>query len=623
MRLTTRWCTFISLAAVLTTTAGAGEFEDLGVPVRKAGLMGFVVGPDQSGQGDMVYLNFMQNAGRLFLLAVDPRSGEATQYFSPQDSGGWATVLGPDQKIYLGTFGQGLILRFDPAQPDLGVQVVGRPAATETYIWQLIVGPDQRLYGCTYPSAKLVAYDPASGAMEDLGRMSDTEMYARSLAAGADGMLYTSIGFVKLDLVMYDPVTQEHRSILPADWQDVTGTAALQGNDGNVYAQISYRDPESGTPVTRLYRVDHGHLEPTDQVEHAVERLRDGRVVTEVVVGAETGQLVVRDETTDKTTAIPFRYQGEGIGIFVVGVGPEGCVYGSTAMPLEVFRYDPRKQVSQHLGNMPGGEVYSMLEDRGKLYLCYYGGAVMNLYDPQNPLWNWGSTPDSNPRSFGSLGDGHLRPRAMIRGPGNLIYIGSHPPYGQLGGAMAVWDPQQNQVVENYRHLVKNQSIVALAYEPQSGLIFGGSGNYGGGGTEPTEKEAMFFAFDPQKKEKIFEQPIVPGAQTYAAFCAIPGRVFAAVGSTLCAFDPHNLSITQQVALPGSQVEISLGLHTDGLLYGLCSEGVYTVHPQTCAVQLVARTPVPISCGFALTDTSLYFGSGPHLWRYVCKGGGE
>jgi streptogramin lyase len=134
------WLTGALLFAVAGTIVRAGQFEDLGIPVKKAGLMGFVVGPDQSGQRDMVYLNFMQNAGRLFLLAVDPQTGKAMQYFSPQDSGGWATVLGPDQKVYLGTFGQGLILRFDPARPEQGVQVVGRPSPTESYIWQLVVG---------------------------------------------------------------------------------------------------------------------------------------------------------------------------------------------------------------------------------------------------------------------------------------------------------------------------------------------------------------------------------------------------------------------------------------------------------------------------------------------------
>ena len=120
-------------------------------------------------------------------------------------------------------------------------------------------------------------------------------------------------------------------------------------------------------------------------------------------------------------------------------------------MPMEIFRYDPHAGKSEHLGGMPGGEVYSMLPEDGKLYLCYYGGAIMNLYDPAKPFWKYGTGKDCNPITFGGVGDGHLRPRAMIRGPGDLIYIGSEPPYGQLGGAMGVWDPKLNKTVENYR----------------------------------------------------------------------------------------------------------------------------------------------------------------------------
>jgi len=87
-------------------------------------------------------------------------------------------------------------------------------------------------------------------------------------------------------------------------------------------------------------------------------------------------------------------------------------------MPMEIFRYSPAANRSEHLGAMPGGEVYSMLEWHNKLYLCYYGGAVMNLYDPAKPFWKYGSGPDCNPVTFGGVGDGHLRPRAMIYGPG-------------------------------------------------------------------------------------------------------------------------------------------------------------------------------------------------------------
>jgi len=286
-------------------------------------------------------------------------------------------------------------------------------------------------------------------------------------------------------------------------------------------------------------------------------------------------------------------------------------------MPMEIFRYDPRAGKSEHLGGMPGGEVYSMLPEDAKLYLCYYGGAIMNLYDPAKPFWKYGTDADCNPISFGGIGDGHLRPRAMIRGPGGLIYIGSEPPYGQLGGALGVWDPKLNKTIENYRNLVTNQSIVSLAYEPKSGLFFGGSGNWGGGGTRPTEKEAKFFAFDPKQKRKVFEAALVPGAGSYPATEAASGKVFTTVGDRLFEFDPQTMQVVRTNTLPGAQTQISLGQHRSGLLIGLTSRAVYAFDPSKGEVVHSSSAPTPIKCGFALTDEAVYFGSGPTLWRYV------
>ncbi len=33
------------------------------------------------------------------------------------------------------------------------------------------------------------------------------------------------------------------------------------------------------------------------------------------------------------------------------------------------------------------------------------------------------------------------------------------------------------------------------------------------------------------------------------------------------------------------------------------------------AVKLLARSPVPVTCGFAMNDTGIDFGSGVPLWR--------
>jgi streptogramin lyase len=599
-------CLLVWFSCLTETWSAHGNFERLGIPVRKGGLMGCIVGPDGKG-GELLYFNFNQLSGLLFLVQVNPETGEARQFNATQGPGAWAFIAGPDEKVYLGTWDGALVLRFDPMQPDRGLQVVGKPSPTEDYLWQFDTGKDGQLYACTYPNAKLVRFDPATEVMEDLGRMHPTEMYARSVAVGPNGKVYVGIGTEKGDLVVYDPSTGKHRSILPEGLKGEKGWSTVgvsRRTDGQVYAEFG----------PNLMRLDD---ETATIVERGAGRLqlkfKDGREV----VAYGRGTFSIKEPVTGKVVERTFKYEGAGDHIFMVGLGPSNCVYGSTAMPLEVFRYDPGAGRSEHLGAMPGGEVYSMIEHQQKLFLCYYGGAIMNLYDPAKHFWKFGSTPVCNPVSFGGIGDGHLRPRAMIRGPGNLIYIGSEPPYGQLGGALAAWDPEQNRTVENYRNLVTNQSIASLTWEPRSGLIFGGSGNYGGGGTRPVEKEAKFFAFDPKRKEKVFESALMPKAGKYAATVASQGKVFTANGNQMIVFDPQTMNIVKTLPLPGSQLDISLGENGKTRLVGLTTKGVYELDPVKMEIVRTANAPVPVSCGFALTDDAVYFGTKAELWRFV------
>ncbi len=582
------------------------RFESLGIPVRVGGLMGCLVGPDGRG-GEALYFNFNQTGGKLFLVQVNPDTGEARQFNAPAGPGAWAFIAGADGKIYLGTWESGWLLRFDPKRPEKGIENLGKPAASETYLWQFDVGKDGKLYACTYPGAKLVSHDPATGQSEDLGRMHPTEMYARSVAVGPNGKVYVGIGTTMGDLVVFDPQTRQHRSLLPPNLEGAKGWSTVgvsRRSDGNVYAEFG----------TNLFRLDD---ETPVRVSRAPERpsvkLRDGRVVSSF----ERGRYTLRDPRSGKTTERTFQYTANGDNIFIVGVGPSNCIYGSTVLPMEIFRYDPASKRSEHLGAMANGEVYSLIEQERRLYLCYYPGAIMNLYDPARPFWKHGSKPDCNPISFGGIGDGHLRPRAMIAGPDGLIYIGSEPPYGQHGGALAVWDPKQNKTIENYRHVVTNQAIVSLAWEPKSGLIFGGSGNWGGGGTRRVEREAKFFAFDPKLKKRVFETALLPGAASYPATCAAEGKVFTAVGNRLLVFDPQTRQVTKTISLSGPQVQISLGRHASGKLVGLTGGAVYVLDPASGDLLLSAKAPTHIDCGFALTAAAVYFGSGPTLWRWV------
>lgn len=305
-----------------------GRFESLGIPVTKAMLMATAVGPDPSGQKDLLYFDFAQTGATLFLVVVDPDTGAARQYKSPVGPGAWALIRGPDNTMYLGTWESGYILRFDPRLADQGIEVIGKPSSTETYIWQYALGQDGKLYGCTYGQAKLISYDPKTGQMQDLGRMDDSQMYTRSIACGPTGKIYTGIGYGRANVVVYDPKTGAHRSILPDKYRQETAASVHQGADGNVYAHCG----------AQPFRADDETLVPIDAAQVVAPKglvLRDGRTVTVDGTTASTGTFTLTDPNTGQKTTRTFPYQGDGSLLFVLGLGPQNKIYGSTAMPLE------------------------------------------------------------------------------------------------------------------------------------------------------------------------------------------------------------------------------------------------------------------------------------------------
>jgi len=581
------------------------NFENLGVPVKRAGFRGCIVAPDRTGKKDLLYFNFNQIGGRLFLVAVDPDTGETQQWNAPEGPGAWGFLYGPDGKIYLGTWDGGLILRFDPRNPEQGIKVLGRPSETETYIWMFAVGGDGKLYGGTYGNAKLVSYDPKTGEMKDLGRMHETQMYSRTVAAGRDGRIYIGIGTAEADIVVYDPFTGQHRSIAPPDLKAAAKSASTQvGSDGHAYALIA----------DRWFRCEDSKLVPVPRFPGPPDqRLRDGRILQE----AGDGYYVLR-YPNGETRRVEFRYAGTGSQIFHVGNGPLGRVYGSSVMPLELFEYDPQTNALKDLGNPTpvNGEIYSTAVLDEKLYLCAYPGSWLSVYDPSKP-WNYGTSKDSNPRGIGYAGDGHLRPRAMIVGPGKRLFIGSHPPYGEHGGAMAVYDPISESFVENYRNIIPNQSIASLAHDETRQLVFGGSSTVGGGGTIPIEKEARLFAWDPVAKTKVIETVPIAGDTSIRAIVAVDGSIFAASSpsNSLYRYDPDDGRVEVLATLPDAVVDLSLG-HRLGMIFGLCGRWVFQVDPAAAKVRMLDQYWESISAGFALNETGIYFGSGVQLVRY-------
>ena len=200
--------------------------------------------------------------------------------------------------------------------------------------------------------------------------------------------------------------------------------------------------------------------------------------------------------------------------------------------------------------------------------------------------------------------------------------MGSFAPYGEFGGSMGVFDPAVGRPVENHRNIVKNQSISALAYDPKSGLIFGGSDVQGGGGTKPTETQAMFFVWDPTAKKMLDTEALVKGDTGTPAMAVAAGKVFVVTSpsNTLSVWDIKSRKIVKQAVIDsGRLIDISMGVRTDGAIYGLTKRGVIRIDPKTYEVKLVGAYAAGVDAGWVMNKHGIFFASGVHLVRFNWK----
>jgi len=577
-------------------------FRNLGIPVREA------VCWNSFFLKDRIYLTFGQYEAPLFLLSVHPETGETRQFKGPLPSemGSWGFTLDRQKRIYVGTYYGAHLQRFDTGTE--AWEDLGRPAGEkESFVCALTTSPDGKIWGGTFPSAKLFSYDPETGQTEDYGRMDPEQFYCYPLA-GEDGLIYCAIQFQKIDIVAFDPKTRIRVPLITPKNRRPGRVNLMKGGDGKIYARLS-------TPE-QWFRIEGERLTEVSRSDVVFPKggLPDGRQYSIL----DSQILKIRNPATQEEKEFSLRYDASGAFVFVVGNGPDGRIYGSSMLPLRFFVYDPEKDILTNLGraSLSSGEVYSLGFLDGKLYLCSYPGARLTVYDPGKPL-RFGEDEDSNPRDLGPMGAEQDRPRAILAGPHRKIYIGSYPDYGLLGGAISVYDPEKNEK-RVYRHIVSNQSIASLAFIGPFGLIAAGSSIYGGGGTRATEKEARLILWDPKEEAKVFEVTPVPEAKTVLSLASSHGIVYGITNNEkIFVFDPEKREVKKVLDLPfKAPREISLQSGLDGKLYGLSREAIFSIDPKTDEISLLAKPPVPITSGMAITGRKIYFGSGPDLWEF-------
>jgi hypothetical protein len=603
----------------LMSAAAEVKIEELGAPVHGVNWVRLIPGVNAAGES-CLYAPMGQNAANLFVLQINPTTGAFTQHIAPGEGSNYPTAAawGKDNRLYVGAAYSGHLFCFDPKQP--GLQDLGPiDPSGASFPCRIDVAPDGALFIGAYGNASLTRYDPKTGQFTRFGRLDPVDQYAYPLVA-PDGIAATLIKMTRLHVVLLDPKTGEKKTVGPTV-QAGEDLDLYRGTDGQLYIaftggalRIRGMDAE---PVAQPPKREAAPTLPNGSTfGFADAAMQEYRRLAITPPGADP-----REFTLD--------YKAEGSDIFLVHLGPDGKIYGSSLLPLHLFRYDPETSDLTDLGrcSSAGGEAYSMGNLGGKLYICSYPGARLSVYDPAQP-YHFGDKEADNPRDLGRMDDFSLRPRAMLVGPLGRIWTGSYPNYGMWGGPLACYEPWSGEK-KFWRDLVPDESVISLAWLRKQRLVAAGTSVEGGSGTTPKATEAALFLFDPVKEQAVWIGSPRPGTRNINALLAGPGGVVygTAAGQgaegafrLLFAFDAakREFAWSHDVlpTLRGSVLDNSLQWGKDGLIYGATHDVLFRFRPDGTGLEEVVRIKGQIGIPGPLVGKTFYFATGHRLRRF-------
>lgn len=204
----------------------------------------------------------------------------------------------------------------------------------------------------------------------------------------------------------------------------------------------------------------------------------------------------------------------------------------------------------------------------------------------------------------------------------NKLLIGTVPAYGQLGGALAVYDAEAGQMEHIETDIVRDQSIVSLTY--LDGKVVGGTSVWGGLGSEPSETEGKLFVWDLATAAKELEIVPVPGKRAVTGLTVGPDhKIWGMAEGVLFIFDPESCEvIDSKTIIPVQYTDTVWGdayleTGTDGHVYGTSRGRFFRIDAATKEVTFLA--PAITDAKYLAQDEfgNLYFQRNKSdLWKF-------
>ncbi len=610
--------TILILAAVLAACGPSNkltyvekpEARTIGVPVKSVNWVKPHFALNAAKQ-PRIYITMGQQGDNFFVAEVDPETGASRQYLGTVKNSNFptATLMSRSGMLYVGASYAGHLYRFDPQREVLEDLGAINPGKAE---FPCAIDEDKsgRVWVGSYGTADLTAFDPTSGEFERFGRMDDVDMYNYPMV-NADGLICNKVMMTKPKCVVLDPKTGRKEVVGPVSTKgqdtfdlrkDAQGWVHIVSSLGNFKIQGFQAVPEKQAPAA--------------PAEPPFQDIKDVRFIGPE---AEPYKQLEVELVDGKTRTLDLNLELAGTDIFYIHVGPDSLIYGSSILPLHLFRYNPGTGELVDLGkaSSTGGEAYSMANLDGKLYISAYTGATLSVYDPAKP-YAFGNTPESNPRDLGRMDKISYRPRSTLTGPAGRVWVASIPDYGMWGGPLSWYDPATNEK-KAYYEIVGDASCYTLAYLPQADLIAVGTTIQAGSGATPKVSQAVLFLWDHKAETKAWEGTMDRPVETFNALLALPdgkllGTVTGGDKPELFLFNPATRVFEKRADLPpGAPRDLGLTLGPDGKVYGFTRSCLYRLDPATLQVKEILKQEDEFEIAGPILGNDIYYAKGPAL----------
>lgn len=599
--------------------AFAGTFADHGIAVHADESRTAAVCIRRDGACRFVI------AARGYVLVVDPVTGESRQLFfsngikeypfaSYSDRNGMYYTGAGRQFMMLDPFSATFLHVEEPAPPQ------------ETAVGFSFAEDDHgHLYATTYPGCRLLRFDPVRRESIDLGPMDPQEMYAFHIAAGKDGWVYAGIGTERGNIAAVHPATGRVRSLVPES-ERVRGTGYVHlGQDGCVYG----RYPAS-TDAGPWYRLEGGEAfavpgEAVPQEDYSGAGFSKVHRAfpppwTLIRFSLQDKELVIRNGIDGAESTIELSYSSAGADLSPL-VACEGNIYGTSNHPLHMFRYNPAENVLTDYGGKliergGGGNICAFAIQERKMVGAAYAGGHLHLFDMQQPFSS-AAGKLRNPQLVAVHGEVH-RPRCALAHPDkeHVIY-GGFAGYGAVGGGLGIYNvvTGEDSILTNDQ-LLKHHSTLCLA-ALTGGDLLGGTSIESPGGGHPKEREGRLYRLDWPGRRIVYSTVPVQGARGIVMMVVDKRGLVHGFTDHMKYFvyneAEREVLHVADLSAYGINVRGGLTQDADGTIYGAFSNILFTVDTGSFTVIPLAKPPLPVTSGLAVSNGRLYYAAGSRL----------